>query len=458
MTANRPPATAHNHVAHMFRATVQRYGARPATRVREGKSWRTTSYQQLDDRAMQIACALIHAGVDRGDRVVICAHNSTEWVAADVALLAIGAATVPIDPSSPVDEIATKAADCGAVLAFGGDAEESAKLFEASRRVASLRRVISFTDSHQESVAKLEHFAPSDQESAPEMVARVDKRFVQASPDDLFSVVYTSGVDGRAKGVMISHRAMTSQLDALDKAFHIVTDDSSVCVLSLANVFERAWSIYLWSHGCLNTLVTSASEQVDVVAAAKANLLVAAPSFFETITAEHTGAASSAVKNLLARIPLNIAHRVALRSIRTAVGGRKKLLVSAGGKLSPDTQKLFAAAGVKILPGLGMAEALSLISCNTPHAHRAGSVGKVLPGGQVRLGEDEEILYSGPNVMDGYWQDPDATSKALIVEDGTTWLRTGDTGSIDADGYLFVTGRLQDIPVTGARRVAPQPA
>ncbi|MFT8395643.1 AMP-dependent synthetase/ligase [Propionibacterium sp.] len=482
MTANRPPATARNHVAHMFRATVQRYGDRPATRVREGKSWKTTSYQQLDDRATQIACALIHAGVDRGDRVAICARNRPEWAQVDAALMLIGAVSVPLYATNSVELMVAEMTDCGAVLAFGGSAEEASRLFEASGQIPTLRRVVSFDDCDVKCVAGLEQFAPIGQPASPEMLARVDERLALASPDDLYSIIYTSGTTGEPKGVMISHRAMTSQFDALDKLFTIRPEDSSLCFLPLSHAFERGWSTYLWSHGCMNTYLPDTRQIAEMMVLARTNLMVGVPKLFEAIAeAARKKASASAVKKrvfdwaiwvgtrarmpghsrvmkLLARIQLPLADVLVLRSIRNAIGGPKKVLASGGAPLRREVEVFFAAIGVNIRNGYGMTEASPLISFNGPGATREGSVGKVMPGGQVRLGDEDEIQYCGPNLMDGYWQHPDATREALLTDASGTWLRTGDVGFIDDDGYLYVTDRIKDIIVTnGGKNVAPQP-
>ena len=482
MISNHPPAPERNHVAWMFKATVARYGDRPATRVREGRSWKTTSYRELDERVTQIACALLHAGVERGDRVVIYARNRPEWSQVDLALMFVGAVSVPLYATNTVDQVVHETTDSGAVLAFAGNRDEAARLFEAKERVPGLRRVISFDDSGSEFVASLEQFAPSDQDPAEEVVARVTKRLAQASPDDLYSLVYTSGTTGEPKAVMITHRAMMAQFAGLDKLFDIRPEDNSLCFLPLSHAFERGWSSFLWSHGCMNTYLADTSQIAKTMVLARTNMMVGVPKLFGAVVdAARKKAGSSALKKrlfdwalwvgrsarlsggsglgrLAGRVQLPLADVLVLRSIRNAIGGPKKVLACGGAPLAREVEDFFAAAGVPILNGYGMTEASPLISFNAPGATRAGSVGRVMPGGRIRLGDEDEVQYSGPNLMEGYWHDPEATEEALMRDASGTWLRTGDVGAIDHDGYLYITDRLKDIIVTnGGKNVAPQP-
>lgn len=482
MISNHPSAPERNHVAWMFRSTVARYGDRPATRIRVGRSWQTTSYRELDERVTQIACALLHAGVDRGDRVVIYARNRPEWAQLDLALMYIGAVSVPLYATNTVQQVVHEAGDAGAVLAFGGDPEECARLFEAKAQIPSLRRVISFDDSPSEHIASLEQFAPSDRAPAEEMAARVTKRLAQASPDDLYSIIYTSGTTGDPKGVMITHRAVMAQFAGLDKLFDIRPQDHSLCFLPLSHALERGWSSFLWSHGCMNTYLADTRQIAEMMVLSRTTMMVGVPKLFQgVVVAARKKASSSPVRKrlfdwalwvgrsarlpgqtpltkLVGRLQLPLADALVLRSIRNALGGPKKVLACGGAPLPREVEEFFVAAGEPLFNGYGMTEASPLISFNAPGATREGGVGRVMPGGRIRLGDEDEVQYSGPNLMEGYWDHPEATEEALVRDASGTWLRTGDVGAIDHDGYLFITDRLKDIIVTsGGKNVAPQP-
>lgn len=471
------------HVGLMFKATVQAFGDRPATRVARDKRWVIASYQDLDARAMQIAAAMIYSGIERGDRVGIYSRNRPEWTQVDLACQFIGAVSVPIYATDTVDEVVHIANDCTMTMAFAGRADEAERMAQAAARVTSLRRVISFDQSPSADVTWLEFFAPTDRQVPDQVVSRINVRLNAASGDDLFSIIYTSGTTGVPKGVKLAHRALLSELRALHQNFPIDTREHSLCFLPLSHALERGWTCYLWAQGCMNTYVVDTRNVGEMMRRARPTLMVAVPKLFETVLDEvHKASATTPRRKrilqwalsvgqhlqfsyrqgkrplLFWRAQLPAADRLVLRKIRQAMGGRKTMLVSGGAPLRRETELFFSAAGLQILNGYGMTEAAPLISYNTHTAYRVGSVGKVMPGGRVKLGDEHEILYQGPNVMDGYWDDDEATREAFVTDDEGTWLRTGDVGRIDRRGFLFVTDRLKDIIVTeGGKNISPQP-
>lgn len=334
------------------------------------------------------------------------------------------------------------------------------------------------------SAESLDGFAPVDGPLDEGLAAEVDARLAAATGDDLYSIIYTSGTTGEPKGVMIAHRAMIAEFRALDEMFSFGPAEHSLCFLPLSHALERAWSAYLWSHGCMSTHVTDTRRIAEMMALARPTMMVAVPKLYETVMAGAraeagdtgprrrlfdwslgVGATVQAAYNRGERPPLRdrlrllVADRLVLGRIRAAIGGPKRMLVSGGAPLSREVQSFFGAAGLHILDGYGMTEAAPLIAFNS-HTHwRPGSVGRVMAGGRLRIGAEGEILYAGPNVMDGYWGAERATAEAFVVDgDGTRWLRTGDAGRLDRKGYLFITDRLKDIIVTkGGKNIAPQP-
>lgn len=499
------------HVGLMFKATVQAHGDRPATRVAleadfgkpssnkpnsdkpggdgagagssRGVRWQVASYRELDERAMQIAAALMHAGVERGDRVGFYSRNRPEWTQVDLACQFIGAVSVPIYATDTVDEVVHIASDCGMVFAFAGRPDEAERMAKVADQVPSLRRVITFDTCPKLKITSLEHFAPSDQPVPEPVVSRINARLNAASGDDLFSIIYTSGTTGAPKGVKLSHRALMAELRALHQEFKLSDREHSLCFLPLSHALERGWTCFMWANGCMNTYVVNTTKVGELMRQARPTLMVAVPKLYETVLeGAHKTADASPMKHRIMRwalrvgerlqldyrrgkkppiwwrIQLPLADRLVLRNIRAAVGGRKTMLVSGGAPLRRETEIFFAAAGLQILNGYGMTEAAPLISFNTHQAYCAGSVGRVMPGGRLKLGDDDEILYQGPNVMDGYWGHDLATEDAFLTDDEGRWLRTGDVGRINRRGFLFVTDRLKDIIVTeGGKNIAPQP-
>lgn len=496
MSHHRPLHYAQDNVALMFKAAAARYSHRPATRVRvgdEGAVWDIATYRELDERATQIACALLGAGIATGDRVGIYARNRPEWTQADLACQYLGAVPVPVYATNTAEQTAHIANDCQMVAAFTGGPTETATMIEAAAAAPSLRLVVSMDPCGDDLPAgptwggELRHladFAPADEAADPALAAEVDARLASATGDDLYSIIYTSGTTGEPKGVMLAHRAMIAEFRALDEMFDIGPAEHSLCFLPLSHALERAWTAYLWSHGCMNTYVTDTRSIAELMPLARPTMVVAVPKLYETImTMARAQAAGSRLRkrifdwsigvgarvqaaynngerpSLGDRAMLLAADRLVLSKIRGAIGGQKKMLVSGGAPLSREAALFFGAAGLQILNGYGMTEAAPLISFNS-HSHwQRGSVGRVMTGGRLRIGPENEILYTGPNLMDGYWGDQEATDRAFWTdEDGTRWLRTGDAGRINHKGYLFITDRLKDIIVTkGGKNIAPQP-
>lgn len=471
------------HVAWMFKAAVARYGDNPATRVLVGDHWQIDSYAQLDERVTQIAAALIDQGIERGDRVGIYSRNRPEWTQVELACQYIGAVPVPMYATNSVPQVVHAANDCAMVAAFAGNTQDTERLWQASAQVPSLRLVVSFDANAITPMQSLDEFAPRGEVSHQAKQA-IDERLDQAGPDDLYSLIYTSGTTGDPKGVMLSHGAMLAEFAALDQMFDFGPQEHSLCFLPLSHALERGWSSYLWSHGCMNTYVTDTRKIAEAMVLARPNMMVAVPKLYETVlaTAQKKVAESPLKKKLFDwavsvgkhlqfeyrhgrrpslfwRIQLPLADKLVLHSVRDAMGGPKKMLVSGGAPLRRETELFFGAAGMQILNGYGMTEAAPLISFNSHHAYRLGSVGRVMPGGTLRLSTDGEVLYQGPNVMSGYWGDEKSTREAFLMDGlGGRWLRTGDIGRIDRDGYLYITDRLKDIIVTdGGKNIAPQP-
>ena len=307
----------------------------------------------------------------------------------------------------------------------------------------------------------------------------VEARFAEASGDDLASIIYTSGTTGNPKGVMLQHSAFVTQSDALDQFFDITPEDHSLSFLPLSHALERAWTYVVLMHGCMNTYVENARTVAEQMVLAQPTLMVSVPKLFETVYATaHAKVASSAAKRQIftwalkvgrhnqyayrsGRVPsaalraqLKVADKLVLGNVRAALGGPKKVLACGGAPLRAEIEDFFSAVGLPIMQGYGLTEASPLITFNAPDDFKLATVGKVLPGGELRIGDLGEILYKGPNVMLGYWNAPEATAETLV--DG--WLRTGDVGYVDTEGFLTITDRLKDIIVTlGGKNVAPQP-
>nr|NLI50451.1 long-chain fatty acid--CoA ligase [Propionibacterium sp.] len=464
------------HLAVRLAAAIDRYSGRPATRVRVGDGWRTRTYGQLGADIRALAARLVAHGVRAGDRVAIFSGNRPEWTVADFASLWIRAVVVPIYPTSTPEQIRHILADSGAVLAFVEHPEAYARLASVRSDLPDLREVVLF-DGDAEGAVRLDALLGEPVRDGA--TAEVAERLTAARAGDTASIIYTSGTTGEPRGATLTHRGFTFQCDALDAFFTLTPDDHSLCFLPLSHALERAWTFYVLGHGCLNTY-TDARKVAEMLVLAKPTLLVSVPRLYEKVvsTARAKVAGNPTKQRIFewalrvggqcqrayrkgkepavywkAQLPL--ADKLVLSSVRRAMGGPKTVMACGGAPLRPEVEEFFSACGMQISPGYGLTEASPLVSFNCPTAFKVGTAGRVVQGGELRIGPDSEIWYRGPNVMTGYWNQPDATAEAVDAEG---WLHTGDVGFVDTDGFLVITDRIKDIIVTsGGKNIAPAP-
>ena len=289
---------------------------------------------------------------------------------------------------------------------------------------------------------------------------QVDARLAEAKAkaEDLASLIYASGTTSAPKGVMLTNRVFTFQIDSLNKCFHITPEDTSLCFLPLSHALERAWTYVVLSHGCgcMNTYVPDARQVAQLLSEVKPTMLTSVPRLYEKVfQAAHEKVASSKAKRLIFdwamqvcrqchhayrkgqvpavwwRIQLPLADKLILKNIRNAMGGPKEVLACGGASLRKEIEEFFLSADMLLLQGYGLTEASPLCNFNAPDAFKFGTCGRVIVGGEIQISEDGEILYRGPNAMAGYWNQPEAT--AATIRDG--WIHTGDVGQVDNEGY-----------------------
>lgn len=461
-----------DHLAVRLAAAGVIHADRPATRVRDGDQWRVATYQELWTAVRRIAALLVRSGIKPGDRVAIFAPNVPEWSVADLGILTAGAVVVPLYATSGTPEVQHIVSDSGCVAAFVSSDAEYRIIPEDVRE--NLALVASFEPVNDDIAVVSQLSDPTAEEDQ-----EIQQRLRTASADDLASIIYTSGTTGVPKGVMLTHRGFTFQVDSLNQFFDISPDDHSLCFLPLSHALERAWTFYVLSHGAMNTYWPNPRTVADGLVLAQPTLLVSVPRLYEKVFAVAKGRVrSSALKrgilawalkvgtaaqkrylagrrpSWLSRVQLTLADALVYKSIRTAIGGPKTVLACGGAPLRKDVQEFFSACGVQLLSGYGLTEASPLVSFDSPSAWKIGASGRVVPGGKIRISGEGEILYQGPNVMVGYWGMDDETEK--VLDDG--WLRTGDVGHLDVDGFLVITDRIKDLIVTSnGKNIAPSP-
>lgn len=466
----------HDHLVRGFRASAATYPDRVATRIRRGDGWEQQTFAQLAYSVRHAAAALVEHGLQPGDRVALLAGNRPEWTAADLAALSCGVSVVPIFPSSTAEQIRHIVEDSGSrALIIDGQAEAD-KLKQLPAPLAGVEFVVQFVPTDLPDAIDWPSLRSDDRAS----LAEVDRRVEQAGADDVATLIYTSGTTGDPKGVVLTHRAFTSEFAALDAIFTLSPDDHSLCFLPLSHALERAWTFYVLSHGCMNTYVHNPKQVAPMLAEVKPTLFVCVPALYEKVyAAAREQVADAPAKAAIFRWALRVgaqaqrqyrkgkqpswiwrwqlplADKLVFSSVRAGIGGPKTVLAAGGAPLRAEIEEFFSACGVLVCQGYGLTEAAPLISFNSPGAFKFGTVGQVMQGGEVKLGADGEILYRGPNVMRGYWKNEAATAEAI---DPDGFLHTGDVGYVDRQGFVVITDRLKDILVTSnGKNVAPQP-
>lgn len=459
-------------LAVRFAQAAAAHAARPAVRVRDGEQWRTWTYAELAVDVRRLAARLIERGLQPGERVAIFAANLPEWSLVDLACLSAGLVSVPLYPTSTPEQVRHILADSGCRMVFLAGATEADKLAVVRAELPEVEAVVSFAPTPGALLLADEIAAATDTDA-------VDRRLADATADDLATIVYTSGTTGEPKGVMLTHRGFTFQIDVLNRYFDITDADSSLSFLPLSHALERAWTYVVLTNGALNTYVPDPRTVAEMMVTAEPNLLVSVPRLYEKVfLAAHEKVADNPTKQKLLAwalrvgtefhtrvregrprskaliVKFKLADALVLHSIRDAMGGPKKVLACGGAALRQDIEEFLFACGLLVLQGYGLTEASPLVSFPSPRGFRFGTVGRVVDGGEVRIAEGGEICYRGPNLMLGYWGKP-ADSAAVLI-DG--WLHTGDVGTIDADGYLRITDRIKDLIVTSTgKNVAPSP-
>ena len=469
-----------DHLAHMIRDSVRAHGAKTAMRYRDGGAWHSISYAELGEKIQAVAKALLESGIQEGDLVGIFARNAPEWAIADFGVLSAKAVSVPIYSTNTAKQAEYIASDAGLKLVFVGDQGQYDKVMSFKASAPRLQRVIAFDETTKLSGDGSQSFDDFVRMGAASpRDAEVEKRLESATSEDVATIIYTSGTTGDPKGVVLTHANFFHQFRAVDERFAVGTRDRSICFIPLSHTYERLWSYYVFRCGAENNYLADPKDVVTSMPEVRPTAMVSVPRLYEKICAavlDRMGKASAARRALFRwamdvgreyqyrkkdersiGLLLALRHRVAdslvLSKIRDVVGGEKNFFSSGGAPLSKDVEEFFFAAGLLICQGYGLTETSPMLTCNAPGAFKFGTVGRPILDCEIRIAPSGEILARGGNVMKGYYQKPAET--AATFEDG--WLKTGDLGAIDEDGFLHITGRLKDIIITSqGKNVAPQ--
>lgn len=478
--AQRPSATFRS-VVDMWHHRVRSTPDAEAMAYRSGGDWVSMTWRQAHAEVERIANGLLAAGLEAEQRVCILSATRVEWILADIGIIAAGGATTTLYPSNTGEECAYIANDCEAVAIFAENAEQVAKLREVRDDLPHVKVVYVFDgeaseDGWVQTLDGLKDAGDAFAETHPDAYDEVSEA---VGPESLATLIYTSGTTGKPKGVMITHASWVYETDAVDKQGAITAADRQYLFLPLAHVFAKICQVIFIRLGVPTAVDGDIPSLIDNLAVQRPTYMGAVPRVFEKAynkivnNAREAGgvkyslfkwafSVGSQVSKLrqnghepggMLKLKYQLADRLVFSKVKEVFGGRMRFLISGGAPLSPEIAEFFHACDILILEGYGMTESTAASTLNTPDDYMFGTVGRPIPGTEIKIAEDGEILIRGPGVMRGYYNLPEKTHEAL-EDDG--WLHTGDIGVLLESGHLRITGRKKDLIITaGGKNIGP---
>lgn len=438
------------------------------------------STAEFRERVKCLALGLRGLGLTAGDKVVLLAENGPNWVIADYATLCLGGIVVPIYTSLVPEQIKYIINDSDAKLVIVSSPELRQKVEAVRAELSRVKHFISLEEGALEGFLPLSRIIESGKKADLENPGQFESLARAVRPDDLASIIYTSGTTGIPKGVMLTHGNFVSNIKTLDSIIEFTVKDTILSFLPLSHVLERMTTFAFLFKGCTIGYAESLETVAENLTEIRPTIMVSVPRLFEKIYAKvmDTILTGSGLKKKIffwslrvgreyrekefRREPIpgrlqrrhGLAQKLVFSKILEKTGGRVHFFVSGGAPLSKEIAEFFFALGLVVLEGYGLTESAPVVAVNTFESLKFGSVGKPIPGVEVKIAADGEILAQGPNVMKGYYKKEQETREAL--EGG--WLHTGDIGHLDDEGYLVITDRKKDLIITsGGKNIAPQP-
>jgi long-chain acyl-CoA synthetase len=499
-------ASAGQTVLDVFAARVEASGERTALRSKVAGRWQPTTWLEWDRASREVAGGLVGLGVEVGDRVVILANTREDWVLSDVGILMAGAVTVPIYPSNLPEPCEYIINDCGACVVIVEDPHQLEKLLDPAvrSRLGRVRKVVMMSElavlerpdaSGRTEVRRAEVLPPGHADEGGVMslsdLRESGRGWLGANPNRLgeiaraidpgqaCTIVYTSGTTGPTKGVVLTHANLAFECEAVKNLLGIGEEDEQVLFLPLAHIFAKLLEWAAITVGATTAFAESVPKLIENLGEVRPTFMGAVPRVYEKAYAKIQGNFEDKRKKLVPRLLVDfalgqgklrsrieqrggrasglgvkLADKLVFSKIRNIFGGRVKYFISGGAPLSREIAEFFHAAGILILEGYGLTETTAATHINRPDSFEFGTVGPALPGVEVRIAPDGEILMRGGNIMKEYYGKPEATAEVI---DADGWFHSGDIGVIEANGHLRITDRKKDIIVTaGGKNVAPQ--
>jgi len=474
---------AHDTLASMFWNRVERDGDRAAQRYKAHGTWHTLTWRQVGEVVRELATGLLALGRRKEDAIGILSASRAEWVQADFAAFSAGCRTIPIYPTYPPDLIQYIVNDAGVKTLFVEDPAQLAKVLEVQGKMDGLEQIVVMQGYEGEASPRImtwDELRRRGRDNLERLKSDLAGRVAEVRPEDIATIVYTSGTTGPPKGVVQTHGNHMGTLESAAKMDTITSGDTHLLFLPLAHSFARLESFLGVHRGLTTAFAENIDKLRDNLPEVKPDFICSVPRVFEKVYAGviAKAEAGSPIKKKIfhwavgvgrevsrlqqARKPVpaglafkyRLAHKLVFSKLHEALGGRLRFAVSGGAPLSKEIAEFFHAAGILILEGYGLTETCPSLTFNRLEHFKFGSVGQAQPGIEIKIAPDGEILGRGPNIAKGYFKKPEATAEVFLA-DG--WFATGDIGRIDEDGFLYITDRKKDLIVTaGGMNIAPQ--
>ena len=469
------------HFIHRVRSQAKTLVNRTALRYFKDNNWLSISWSEFQQQIDQISLALLANHIDTQDKIGIFSHNMPRWTITDIGTLQVRAVTVPIYATNTAKQAQFIINNADMKIIFVGDQEQYDQVLEIVDECPKLEKIVAMKSTiHLHEHAKACHWQEfidmADEQYQAELQQRLDSKCLE----DLFTLIYTSGTTGEPKGVMLDYANLAHQLKAHDQALKVDDSDVSLSFLPLSHIFERAWVAYVLHRGATNCYIEDTNQVRSALTEIRPTLMCAVPRFYEKIyTAildkvhnapklrqwsfhwamaigrQHFDALAKGQKiGFLLKQQYSLANKLVLGKLRALLGGRIRMMPCGGAKLEPTIGLFFHSIGLNIKLGYGMTETTATVSCWDDVNFNANSIGSLMPGAEVKIGENNEILVRGGMVMKGYYKKPQETAEAFTT-DG--FLKTGDAGEFDANGNLYITDRIKELMKTSnGKYIAPQ--
>ena len=469
-------------IIDLFEEAVTRKSRPDALLVKREDGFQPLSSEEVRSQVQGVVAGLMTLGVEPGDRIALLSENRPEWLVSDIAILSAGAIDVPVYPTLPSNQIEGLLNDAGVKIIILSTTEQLEKIKELQSKVPSLQTIVvmDLEEPESDSLRSFNSLQDQGRQAWQRDPAGYLKVRQGIGPQDVATIIYTSGTTGPPKGVMLSHANIVANVLELCGVLDFDHKDRVLSLLPLSHIFERV-AHYLMFYCGVSIAYAESIEKVPLnMQEVQPTVVACVPRFFEKLydRVMESRQLSSGLKRMLSDWAFGVGERhtrhilqgttpppglafqrflaskIVFAKLQQRLGGRLRFFISGGAPLDPSLAEFFLSAGILILEGYGLTETSPVIAVNQPNRFRFGTVGQPLPGLEVRIADDGEVLTRGPSVMLGYYNRPEETRE--VIKEG--WFHTGDVGHLDPDGFLKITDRKKDLIVTaGGKNVAPQP-